>query len=169
MDSKNKEALMESDFRGGCAMLTEFDKEVLNAIQEDLPLTPRPFAVLAERLHTSEETLLERLRALSGAGYLRRFGAFFQSEALGYQGTLIALKVAPESLPDAARAVNRYPGVTHNYERTGRYNLWFTLQAPDDATRRKILDEIAALPGVEALMDLRARKKYKVRVRFHLR
>ncbi len=149
-------------------MLTEFDKKLLNAVQEDLPLESRPFAILAQRLDTDEDTLLTRLRALTDAGYLRRFGAFFQSESLGYRGTLVALQVAPTALPDVAAAVNRYPGVTHNYERTGRYNLWFTLQAPGDEARRQILDEIAALPGVEALMDLRSRKKYKVRVRFRL-
>ncbi len=149
-------------------MLTDFDKEVLNAVQEDLPLDARPFAVLADRLHTDEDTLLERLRALSAGGYLRRFGAFFQSESLGYQGTLIALRVLPAALPEVAAAVNQHPGITHNYERTGHYNLWFTLQAHGDNERRQILKEIAALPGVESLMDLRARKKYKVRVRFHL-
>ena len=150
-------------------MLTEFEKEVLNAVQEDLPIHPRPFAVLADRLHTDEDTFLDTLRFLSDAGYLRRLGAFFQSEALGYQGTLVAVKADKTALPAIAAAVNRYVGVTHNYERTGRYNLWFTLQVPEAGMRRRILDEIAALPGVEELMDLQARKKYKVRVAFPLR
>ena len=56
-------------------MLAEFDKAILNAVQEDFPLDSCPFAVLAERLHTDEETLIARLTELKQAGYLRRLGA----------------------------------------------------------------------------------------------
>ena len=34
--------------------------------------------------------------------------------------------------------------------------------------RQKILDEIRSLPGVERMVELRSRKKYKVRVQFQL-
>ena len=53
-------------------MLSEFDKEILNAVQGDFPLERRPFAVLAERLHTDEATLITRLAELKKEGYLRR-------------------------------------------------------------------------------------------------
>ena len=43
-------------------MLTEEDKALLNAVQGDLPIASRPFAALAKRLDTDEETLLSRLR-----------------------------------------------------------------------------------------------------------
>ena len=56
-------------------MLSEFEKAVLNAVQKDIPIAPRPFAVLAERLRTDEETLLGCLARLKRDGYIRRFGA----------------------------------------------------------------------------------------------
>ena len=65
--------------------------------------------------------------------------------------------------------VNKYPGITHNYEREGEYNLWFTLLTPDDEVRQKIMDEITSLPGVEKYMDLSARRKYKINVQFMLK
>ncbi len=149
-------------------MLSEFDKAILNAVQEELPLEPRPFAVLAERLHTKEETLLERLAALKEGGYLRRLGAYFDSDALGYQGTLVALRVAPEKMASVVGSVNGYDGVTHNYEREGEYNLWFTLQTPSEARREELLAAFRALPGVERMIAMHSRKKYKIRVQFHL-
>ena len=150
------------------AELTEFDKRLLNLLQGNLPVCSRPFARLAEMLGTTEEHVLERLDALKADGFLRRIGTFFNSERLGYQGTLIALCVTPEQLSSVAQAVNRYTGVTHNYEREGRYNLWFTLMTPSQATEEKIIGEIKALPGVERLMSLKANKKYKINVQFKL-
>lgn len=149
-------------------MLSEFDKAILNAAQGEFPLESRPFAVLAQRLNTDEATLLERLEALRQGGYIRRLGAYFDSDALGYQGTLVALYASPQALPSVVEKVNRYYGVTHNYEREGEYNLWFTLQTASETKRQIILDEIRVLPGVERMLELRSAKKYKVRVQFHL-
>ena len=149
-------------------MLSELDQEILNAVQGDFPLESRPFAVLAEQLHTDEATLMTRLTELKREGYLRRLGAYFDSDALGYSGTLVALYVPPDKFVSVIEAVNRYDGITHNYEREGEYNLWFTLQTASEPQRQKILGEIRCLPGVERMLELRSRKKYKVRVQFCL-
>lgn len=149
-------------------MLSEFDKAILNAVQGEFPLESRPFAVLAERLHTDEETLVARLAELKTEGYLRRLGAYFDSDALGYKGTLVALYVSPDRFVSVIEAVNRYDGITHNYEREGEYNLWFTLQTASESQRKTILAEIRGLPGVERMLELRSQKKFKVRVQFRL-
>ena len=149
-------------------MLSAFDKKLLNLLQAGLPISHRPFADIAEKIGTDEQTVLNRLRSLKRDGYLRRVGPFYSSEELGYQGTLVALKVRPECMTAVAEAINRYPGATHNYEREGEYNLWFTLLTPDDGKRDEILQEVSALPGVEGMMDLISRKKYKINVQFNL-
>ena len=150
-------------------MLNDLDKAILNAVQEDFPIVPHPFAAIAKKLQIDENTLLARLNSLKNDGYLKRFGAFFDSKALGYEGTLLAMRVADEKMQDVAAAVNRYQGVTHNYERSGEYNLWFTLQTSSDEQKNKIIDEISSIPGVEKILDLEAEKTYKVRVRFQLK
>lgn len=148
--------------------LTDFDKRLLNILQGNLPLCSRPFSRLGEMLDTTEEHVLRRLNELKSEGYLRRIGTFFNSEQLGYHGTLIALRVAEGHLADVAQAVNRYVGATHNYEREGDYNLWFTLLTPSRTAEEKILAEVAALPGVEGLMSLKANHRYKINVQFKL-
>lgn len=149
-------------------MLTNHDKEILNAVQGDLPLEPHPFAVLAKRLNTNETALLTRLQELTEAGYIRRLGAYFHSEALGYQGSLVALDVEPDKVSEVAKVVNRYVGVTHNYERNGEFNLWFTLQVTSEKEREIILTNVSALPGVRRCLNLPSEKKYKIRVQFEL-
>ena len=148
--------------------LSTFDKALLNLLQGDIPICSHPFAQLASRLGTDEDTVLARLRELKAAGFLRRIGTFFDSNQLGYQGTLVALKVKPTELHAVAEAVNRYPGATHNYEREGLYNLWFTLLTPNADCEKNILSEIRSLDGVEDMLKLKANKKYKINVQFKL-
>lgn len=148
--------------------LSTFDKALLNLLQGDIPICSHPFAQMASCLGTDEATVLNRLRELKAAGYLRRIGTFFDSNRLGYHGTLVALKVEPSALDAVAEAVNRYPGATHNYEREDPYNLWFTLLTPDAEYESNILTEIRALRGVEDMLKLKANKKYKINVQFKL-
>ena len=148
--------------------LTSFDKSLLNLLQGNLPVCSHPFAALADELGTDEQTVLSRVQELKAEGYLRRIGTFFDSNNLGYKGTLVALKVDPDKMQTVAEAGNRYPGATHNYEREGRYNLWFTLLSPNLETEAKILDEVQSLNGVEDMLNLKANKKYKINVQFKL-
>jgi DNA-binding Lrp family transcriptional regulator len=149
--------------------LTTFDKALLNLLQGNLPVCSRPFAELAAQLGTDEVTVLTRLRWLKQAGYLRRIGTFFNSARLGYVGTLVALRVDEDHMQSVAEAVNQYVGATHNYEREGEYNLWFTLLTQTPEQERVILREVRSLPGVHGMMNLKSRKKYKINVQFKLR
>ena len=148
--------------------LTAFDKNLLNLLQGNLPVCSRPFARLAQELGTEEGVVLQRVQALKQEGYLRRIGTFFDSGKLGYQGTLVALRVKPEELPAVASVINDFPGATHNYEREGKYNLWFTLLSPNEQQERAVLAKVRGLPGVEAVLNLKAHKKYKINVQFKL-
>ncbi len=148
--------------------LSTFDKSLLNLLQGNLPVCSHPFAKMAELLGSDESTVISGLRKLKTAGYLRRIGTFFNSNNLGYDGTLIALQVEPEEIKAVAEVVNRYPGVTHNYEREGKYNLWFTLLTREPGTETNILSEISSLPGVSEMLKLKSNKKYKINVQFKL-
>ena len=148
--------------------LTAFDKNLLNLLQGHLPVCSRPFARLAQELGTEEGVVLQRVQALKQGGFLRRIGTFFDSNKLGYQGTLVALRVKPEHLPQVAAVINGFSGATHNYEREGRYNLWFTLLSPSEQQERAILAKVRSLPGVESVLNLKAHKKYKINVQFKL-
>ena len=148
--------------------LTQFDKELLNLIQTGLPLTPAPFAVVAARLGCPEQQVMERLAQLRDAGVIRRLGAFFDAESLGYRGWLVAVKVEEMSLPAVARMVNAWPEVTHNDERDHEYNLWFTIQTRTEAEKDGLLRQVAAMPGVSAVFSLPTTDRFKVNVEFQM-
>ena len=150
-------------------MLTNFDKSLLNLIQRNLPIAQRPFLELANILGTTEDHVIERLRYLKEYGYIRRIGPFFDSGKLEYKGTLVALKVKDGYMEKVAQFINKYLGATHNYQREGEYNLWFTLLTHSEEKRTQILNEIKAQEGVEKLMNLVSNKKYKINVQFKLK
>lgn len=148
--------------------LTEFDKQLLNIIQTGLPLTPTPFADIASQLGSDENTVIERLAALREQGIIRRFGAFFDAESLGYKGWLVAARINQDSLPDVALAVNSWPQVTHNDERDNEYNLWFTIQSRQEETVSALLKKLEEMPGVEEVISMPTADRYKVNVEFQI-
>ena len=147
-------------------LLTTFDKQLLNIIQEQLPLAPRPFKLIADELNCSEEKVLAHLKWLKEQGLIRRMGAFFNSAKLDYYSTLVAVKVDHAYLAQVAEKINSYGGVTHNYERRGTYNLWFTLFTKTQAGQQQIIEEVRNFKGVEKVMNLPAKEKFKVNVMF---
>src|SRR4051794_26559105 len=112
------------------ADLDDLDRELLNAVQWDFPLEPRPFATLAERLGVDEPTVRARVKKVKDAQVLRQLSAIFDTRALGYTSALVAAKVDGDRIDDAASFVSAHPGVSHNYKRNHAYNLWYTVAVP---------------------------------------
>src|SRR5439155_26652301 len=89
--------------------LEALDRELLNAVQWDFPLEPRPFAVLAERLGIDEPTARARVQKVKDADVLRQLSAIFDTRALGYTSALVAAKVDADRIDEAAAAVSDHP------------------------------------------------------------
>lgn len=143
------------------------DKRILDIIQTAFPLSPRPYAVIGERLGLTEAETLARVRALRARGVIRRLGANFQSSALGFRSTLCAAKVPPDKLDAFVADVNSHVGATHNYLRANDYNVWFTFIGPDWDTVCTTVDNIGKRHGLEVL-NLPATRLYKIRVDFQM-
>jgi len=146
--------------------LDDLDRAILNEIQSNFPLVPRPYAEMGKRVGAGEEEVLARVTAMHDAGIIRRIGANFTSRKLGYTSTLCAARVPPENLESFAAVVNRYPGVTHNYLRKHRYNVWFTLIAESEARLADILQEIRETSGATEILSLPAKEVFKIKVDF---
>ncbi len=149
-------------------MLSPFDKKLLNRIQNYVPVCSSPFKQLALELGSDEETILTKLQDLKDNGYIRRIGPFFNSQTMGFISTLVAVTVQEQAMESVASVVNKYSGVTHNYQREGTFNLWFTLITPDAETQLEILQEVKQLEGVTKLLSLPSIDKFKVNVAFEL-
>ncbi|GFH62824.1 MAG: alternative heme biosynthesis protein AhbA [Candidatus Desulfovibrio kirbyi] len=148
-------------------IMDNVDRRILDIIQTDFPLSPRPYLELGDRLGIAEEECLERVRALRKTQIIRRLGANFHSAKLGFVSTLCAARVPNERLEDFVREVNAQPGVTHNYLREHDYNIWFTLIAPSRKKSDAVLADISERTGIR-ILNLPAEKIFKIRVDFRM-
>lgn len=129
----------------------DIDRSLINRVQEDIPLDPRPFARLGAELGLTEEAVLERLTRLRDEGILTRFGPFFDAQALGGEFCLCAMAVPIARFDEVASTVNAHPEVAHNYQREHRLNMWFVLATEDAAEIDAVADRIEAETGLAVL------------------
>lgn len=147
------------------------DREILDALQQEIPLIARPWEEIARRLGIPEPLLLERLDRMRGAGIVRGISPVLESRALGlHAATLVALPVPDERISGVAEIISSCPDVSHNFRRDHRYSLWFTLSAPDGTSLDRNLSEILERTGFhrEDILELPTVRKIKIDVRFPL-
>ena len=148
--------------------MDDTDRKILNRIQSNFPISSRPYLAIAEELDLDESEVIHRLLRLKKNGIIRRIGGNFFPEKLGFVSTLCAAKVPDDKIDAFAEAVNRYPGVTHNYQRDNSFNIWFTFIASSMEEIEENLQEISRHTGVEEIINLPATKVFKIKAYFDL-
>lgn len=109
--------------------MDEIDKKILNTIQAEFPVSQRPFAEVGKLVGIEEKEVLERVKNLKAEGYIRRIGPILERRKLDYASALCGVRVEEDKLPALVDDLNKHSGVTHNYEREGELNIWFTITA----------------------------------------
>jgi len=145
------------------------NRKLLEIIQDDFPISPEPYKDLAISIGVSEEEIINRIGKLQEQGIIRRLGAIFDSRKLGYKSTLCGMKVPEDRITEVAEIINSYPGVTHNYLREHKYNMWFTLITPSEEHINKVCNEIISKSGIQELMQLPAKRFFKIKVKFSMK
>jgi siroheme decarboxylase len=148
--------------------MDDIDKAILNRIQSDFPIAPRPFEVIAGELGLSEDQVMGRVEQLKQAGIIRRIGGNFVPAKVGFVSTLCAASVPEEKLDHFSQVVNRYPGVTHNYQRDNQFNVWFTFIARSMEEIERNLTLISEETGIDNILNLPATKVFKIRAQFEV-
>ncbi len=141
--------------------------ELLNPWQHGFPLCSQPFEVLARVLGRTESEVLSDLQDLQAGGTLSRIGGVFHGAA-GGAALLSAMRVAPSDLERVAACVSAHPGVNHNYEREGPYNLWFVMTGPDPVGVETAMRDLERSTGHRALR-LPMERAYRIDLGFDLR
>jgi len=124
------------------------DCAVIAAIEDGLPLTPRPYRDVSRVIGMGEAQIIQRLRQLQIKGVVARFGCVVRHRTLGYTSNAMAVWNVPDEHVDAI-AVNfvRHPRVTLCYRRKRclpdwPYNIFSMVHAK---TRTDALAVIAEL------------------------
>ena len=123
------------------AAYSDLEKRLLNDFQHGFPLSPRPFAELAERLGSDEQSVLDAYRRLQREGIVSRIGPVFRPNRIGVS-TLAAMAVPADQLERVAECISARAEINHNYERLHRYNLWFVVTARSEQQLQQALRDI---------------------------
>ena len=146
--------------------LSQLDKEIIKALQEDFPLCEEPYKVLAERVGISEEEFLQRVKELVAEKKIRKMGAVLRHREVGFNANaLCAWSVPPDKLDDIAQVMSSHAAVSHCYDRTPapnwNYNLYTMIHAKTRDECEQIIKELSTMTGVTNYKILYTKKEWK--------
>ena len=148
-------------------LLSPLQKHLLDGWQRDFPLTARPFAAIAERLGSCEDSVIAAGEDLTARGIVSRLGLVVRPNTAG-ASTLAALACRPHEIDRMAEIVSAEPGVNHNYEREHpELPIWFVATGPDRAAVDASLDRLRATTGCD-ILDLPLVREYRIDLGFAL-
>ncbi|MGH2867653.1 MAG: AsnC family transcriptional regulator [Solirubrobacteraceae bacterium] len=157
---------LRSRNQGAAIALDDLDKRLLNLMQGQFPIAPRPYQHVAAAAGITEAEVLTRVQHLLDERIIRQVTPIFDTRALGYASMLVAARVDAENPWRAANIINAHPGVSHNYLRNHEFNIWFTIATEPDSPLglEGTLEVLARLAGAESVRSLPTLKLFKIRM-----
>lgn len=147
-------------------MFTDLEKKIIALIQGDMPVEPRPYQSIAEKIGTDEETVLAVLKDLCGRGIIRRFGATLRHQKSGFTANaMVAWQVPENRVTAVGKRMAACDAVSHCYRRNPAkdwpYNLYTMVHATAEAACREIAEDLARQADVDQYEILFSRKELK--------
>lgn len=156
-------------------VLDPTDRSIVKATQGGLPLTPQPYAEVADIIGLTETEVIARISAMQERGIIRRIAIAPNHYALGMTANGMSVwDVDDARISDLGATVGALPFVTHCYQRPRAlphwpYNLFAMLHGSDRAeveAKRAELREILgpACRSSDILYSTRILKKTGLRL-----
>lgn len=134
--------------------LNDRELRLIAAIQDGLPLVPRPYASIGERMGIGEAEVIAGLRRLIHGGVIKRFGVIVRHRELGYRANAMVVWDVPDArVGEAGRTLAALPFVTLCYRRPRRlplwpYNLFCMIHGRDRGAVEALVDRASAAAGL---------------------
>lgn len=117
--------VMNSPYQAPFETPDPLDLALVRAIQDGLPLCPRPYAQIAAQLAISEAELMQRLARLMERGDIRRLGVVVRHRELGYRANaMVVWDVPDDQVSELGRRLGALPCVNLCYRRPRRLPQW---------------------------------------------
>ena len=152
--------------------VSEWEKEAIRQMQEDLPLVSQPFDPIAERLGITTAELFELAVNFQERRIMRRYSAVLHHRRSGFRSNaMIVWKVPPERSEEVGMIMAGHKAVTHCYERPTfpdwPYTHFTMVHATTPEGCEEYSQEIAEATGISDRLALYSTREYKkTRVRY---
>lgn len=143
--------------------------DLIEVIQDGLPLVSRPYREIGARLRWPEQTVIAALRKLIDAGTIKRLGVVVRHHELGYRANaMVVWDVPDDQIDKLGRRLGREDCVTLCYRRARRlpdwpYNLFCMVHGRDRGEVEICIAALAARLSVEDIphLVLFSRRRFK--------
>jgi DNA-binding Lrp family transcriptional regulator len=128
-------------------MFSELDKSIIRKLQEDMPLVPEPYKLLADELSISEQVLLTKIEEYRAAGVIRRIGIALNHRKSGFAANaMVVWKVPDESIEEVGSFFASFDQITHCYQRAvyhgWPYNIFTMIHGRSFQECEEFIDQI---------------------------
>ncbi len=124
------------------------DFRLIEAIQDGLPISTRPYAEIGEVLGLTEQDVINRLGRLREQGLIKRLGVIVNHRRLGYRANAMVVMNVPDHRVDQVGAqISRFAFVSLCYQRPRHgerwpYNLYCMIHGKN---RERVLQQLQQL------------------------
>ncbi|MEK7817418.1 MAG: Lrp/AsnC family transcriptional regulator [Actinomycetota bacterium] len=145
---------------------TEQEKELVRHLQDDLPLTPAPYAEIAAEVGMGEAEVLKKVRQWQEDGTIRRLGAMVRHQRLGYNANAMSAWDVPDArVEEVGEALADASEVSHCYERPRadgwKYNVFAMIHAGTDEECLQVAESLARQVGIDSFELLFSTREFK--------
>jgi siroheme decarboxylase len=152
--------------------LTDRDKDAIRVLQQDLPLVPEPFKLLATQVGMTVTDLLNHAQEFIDRKIMRRFAAVLKHREAGISANAMGVwAVPPESQESFGQFAATFSAVSHCYARTiypdWPYSVFTMVHATSREQCETLLKRISIETGIHEYAALYSTTEFKkVRVKY---
>jgi DNA-binding Lrp family transcriptional regulator len=144
----------------------EFDKDVIRALQGDMPVIAEPYAPAAAQLRIPQDRLLAHLEAMQERRLLRRVAAILFHRRAGFSANGMGVWEVPDArIMELGMRMASFRGISHCYQRPTYadwpYSVFTMAHGRSKQECDAILDSIAADTGISERATLYSSTEFK--------
>lgn len=146
--------------------MTSAEKAICAAVQNDIPLEPRPFETLANGIGISEEEFINKIQEFLDKGYIRRFGAAIRHRKVGITANGMGVWIVPDvDRERVGKIMATFKEVSHCYERPSfegwPYNLFTMIHGKTKEECYETAKKISEATGIKGCKLLFSSQEFK--------
>src|SRR3989304_2816356 len=155
-------------------IMTSAEKGICAAVQDDIPLEPKPFEMLAKKAGISEDEFIKKVNEFLDKGYIRRFGAAIRHRKAGITANGMGIWIVPEADRERiGKIMATFKEGSHCYERPSfegwPYNLFTMIHGRTKEDCYEVAKKISEATGIKEYRLLFSSQEFKKESMVHFK
>lgn len=147
--------------------ISAIDKKIMKALQENIPLSLRPYKDIADAVGVTEQEVVEKIKLYKEKKWIRRFGAILRHQKAGFSANGMGVWPVPNEA-DRQRLgeiMASFREVSHCYERPSYsdwpYNLFTMIHGESKEDCEAVAKRISEATGIKDYGMLYSNREFK--------